>query len=51
MILRYNKRPPSYDHRLNKDIINILPLAIIMHLMIGNFQYNLIDLINSIIII
>lgn len=40
MLLRYNKRPPSYDHTLNKKIIKILPFAVILHLMIGIYMYS-----------
>lgn len=38
-ILRYNKRPPSYDNKLNKQLISILPLSVIFHLMIGIYMY------------
>lgn len=37
--MRYNKRPPTYDYRLNKKIINILPLALVLHLMVGIYMY------------
>lgn len=40
LLLRYNRRPPSYDHRLNKKIIKLLPLALIFHLMIGLYMYS-----------
>ena len=39
ILLRYAKRPPAYDHKLNKAILNILPLSIVFHLMISIYMY------------
>ena len=38
-VLRYNSKPPAYDHTLNQSISRYLPLAAIMHLAIGTYAY------------
>ena len=38
-MLRYNKRPPAYDYSLNKTTIKILPIAAVLHLLIGIYMY------------
>lgn len=38
-MLRYNKRPPAYDYSLNKSVLKILPVAAILHLLIGVYMY------------
>ena len=35
MLLRYNNKPPQYDHSLLVMTINLMPWAVVMHLVVG----------------
>lgn len=39
VLLKYSKRPPSYDHKLNSKILKVLPIAAILHMMISIYIY------------
>ena len=39
LLLRYNRKPPVYDVTLNYVVISLLPVAVILHLLIGIWMY------------
>ena len=38
LLLRFNKKPPAYDHKLSKTVISLLPYAMILHLCVGIYM-------------
>lgn len=34
LFLRYNKRPPQYDHTLNEEVMGLLIYALMLHIVI-----------------
>jgi len=40
ILLTFAKRPPNYDHRLNKEVVNLLPYALIMHMLVSLYMYS-----------
>lgn len=39
ILLRYSRRPPNYDRKINERVISILPLAIILHTGVAIVSY------------
>ena len=38
-LLRFAKKPPSYDQMLHNKAMGILPWSVVIHLMIGIYMY------------
>ena len=38
-ILRWHKKPPAFDGKLNATIIKILPWSLMLHIAVGVYMY------------
>lgn len=38
-LLRFNKKPPIYDAKINKNVLRILPYSILIHMCISLYMY------------